>query len=114
MVVITYKQIKLGRESIESVERSTKASFLPILMLGHLRHTSTDKILNIQLTNCGKGLAIKPKVIDIYAGFGIYSFAIADFVKEIHAFEGDEEMTKLILKPKVYLKQIPLILIFHL
>src|SRR3989338_3262139 len=63
LVVITYKQMKLGRESIESVERSTKASFLPIIMLGHLRHTSTDKILNIQLTNCGKGLAIKPKVI---------------------------------------------------
>lgn len=63
LVVITYKQMKQGRESVESMERSTKAGFLPILMLGHLRHSSTDKVLNIKLTNCGKGLAIKPTVI---------------------------------------------------
>lgn len=63
LAVITYKQMKLGRESIESMERSTKAGFLPVLILGHARHTSTDKILNIQLINCGKGLAIKPKVM---------------------------------------------------
>lgn len=62
LVVITYKQMKLGRESIESVERSTKANFLPILILGHARHTSNGKVLNIQLINCGKGLAIKPRV----------------------------------------------------
>ncbi len=63
LAIITYRQMKIGRESIESMERGTKASFLPILMLGHSRYTSTDKILNIQLVNCGKGLAIKPTVI---------------------------------------------------
>lgn len=63
LAVITYKQMKLGRESVESMERNTKANFLPVLILGHVRHTSTDKVLNIQLINCGKGLAIKPKVI---------------------------------------------------
>ena len=60
LVVITYKQMKLGRESIESVERSTKASFLPILMLGHLRHTSTDKILNIQYNSDQYGFNLIP------------------------------------------------------
>ncbi len=40
----------------------------------------------------------KPQVVDIYAGFGIYSFAISHLAKEVLAFEGSEEMTKLIIK----------------
>lgn len=40
-----------------------KADFLPVLMLAYSAYNSTDKILNIQLTNCGKGLARKPKII---------------------------------------------------
>ena len=40
----------------------------------------------------------RPKIIDIYAGFGIYSFAVSHLAKEVQAFEGDEEMTSLIVK----------------
>lgn len=40
----------------------------------------------------------KPKIVDIYSGFGVYSFAIAHLAKEVLAFEGSEEMTKLIVK----------------
>lgn len=36
------------------------------------------------------------KVLDLYAGFGAYSFAICNIAKEISAFEGDEKMVKLI------------------
>lgn len=36
------------------------------------------------------------KIIDIYAGFGAYSFAISQNVKEILALEGSAEMTNLI------------------
>jgi len=35
---------------------------------------------------------------DIYTGFGAYSFAIIDLVKEIHAFEGSAEMVQSITK----------------
>lgn len=35
---------------------------------------------------------------DIYGGFGSYSFAIADHVKEIEVFEGDEKMVQLIAR----------------
>lgn len=63
LVVITYKQMKQGQKSVESMDRSIKADFLPVLMLGLAGYSSTDKILNLSLTNCGKGLAIKPKVI---------------------------------------------------
>lgn len=63
LVVITYKQMKQGQKSLESVDRSMKADFLPIIILGFSAYNSTEKILNISLTNCGKGLARKPRVI---------------------------------------------------
>lgn len=37
-------------------------------------------------------------IIDFYAGFGAYSFAIVDLVKSILAIEGDEKMVELIKK----------------
>jgi 23S rRNA (uracil1939-C5)-methyltransferase len=37
-------------------------------------------------------------IIDIYAGFGAYSFAVIDLVKSISAFEGSEEMVNAINK----------------
>jgi len=37
-------------------------------------------------------------VVDIYAGFGAYSFAIQDLVKSVIAFEGDEKMVESISK----------------
>jgi hypothetical protein len=63
LVVITYKQMIQSQKSVESMEKSIKADFLPVLMLGFVAYSSTDRNLNIQLTNCGKGLAKKPKVI---------------------------------------------------
>lgn len=63
LVVITYLQMKKATASVESMERSTKAGFLPIIVLGFVTHSSDDKHINIYLSNCGKGIAIKPKVI---------------------------------------------------
>ena len=40
----------------------------------------------------------KITVADIYTGFGAYSFGIVELVKEIHAFEGSEDMVKSIAK----------------
>jgi len=37
-------------------------------------------------------------VADIYTGFGAYSFGIVELTKEIHAFEGSEEMAQSIAK----------------
>jgi 23S rRNA (uracil1939-C5)-methyltransferase len=37
-------------------------------------------------------------IIDLYAGFGAYSFAISDLAKSILAVEGDEKMVNLIKK----------------
>jgi 23S rRNA (uracil1939-C5)-methyltransferase len=39
-----------------------------------------------------------PKIIDLYAGFGAYSFAIQGLAKSVLAVEGDEKMTNLITK----------------
>jgi archaellum component FlaF (FlaF/FlaG flagellin family) len=63
LVRITYKQMIQAQKSVESMERSIKADFLPVLMLGFTAYSSTNTTLNITLTNCGKGLAKKPKVI---------------------------------------------------
>lgn len=63
LVIITILQMRLAQKSVESMERSIKAGFMPVLQLGILEYDSTDKILNIVLSNCGKGIAIKPKVI---------------------------------------------------
>ncbi len=41
---------------------------------------------------------VAPKVIDLYSGFGAYSFAISDLVKNILAIEGDKKMVDLINK----------------
>ncbi len=38
------------------------------------------------------------KIVDFYAGFGAYSFAIYDLAKSISAFEGDKKMVDLINK----------------
>lgn len=37
-------------------------------------------------------------IVDIYAGFGAYSFAVIDLAKSVSAFEGDAEMVKSINK----------------
>jgi 23S rRNA (uracil1939-C5)-methyltransferase len=37
-------------------------------------------------------------IVDIYAGFGAYSFAIIDLAKSVYAFEGDEKMVNSINK----------------
>lgn len=63
LVWITYRQMKHARESVESVDRSMKADFLPILMLGLSTFNSNDTTLNIELSNCGKGVAIRPRVL---------------------------------------------------
>ncbi len=49
LVVITYKQIGQAKKSVESMERSIKADFLPILTLGLIAYNSTNETLNIQL-----------------------------------------------------------------
>lgn len=41
------------------------------------------------------------RVIDIYAGFGAYSFAIYDLAKAVFAFEGNKEMIDLLNKNAV-------------
>ena len=63
LVIITWKQMAQAQKSVESMERSIKADFLPIIMLGIRPSGSSGKTLNISLLNCGKGVAIKPKVI---------------------------------------------------
>lgn len=40
----------------------------------------------------------KINIVDIYSGFGSYSFAVADYAKEITAYEGSEKMVELIKK----------------
>ncbi len=63
LLCITYKQMKWAKMSVKEMENSIKADFLPVLILGLRAYSSTDNILNISLTNCGKGIAIKPKII---------------------------------------------------
>ncbi len=63
LVIITHGQMKQARKSVESMERSTKANFLPVLMIGISAWLSNEKTINVELTNCGKGLARKPRVI---------------------------------------------------
>jgi len=113
----TQKITQFAKDNKINISYKLKNEVSPIFLLQNNQILINNKTLNltsdifIQATTDGikiitqkisefilQNFAIKPKVIDIYAGFGIYSFAIADFVKEIHAFEGDEEMTKLIQK----------------
>ncbi|MBP7709534.1 MAG: class I SAM-dependent RNA methyltransferase [Rickettsiales bacterium] len=64
----------------------------------------------IQATKKGLGSIVKiirdfleqnkniKNIVDIYAGFGAYSFAVIDLAKSVFAFEGDEQMVKSINK----------------
>ncbi len=45
---------------------------------------------------CRDNLNSSLKIIDLYAGFGAYSFGIVDLVNKISAFEGDQKMVNLI------------------
>jgi 23S rRNA (uracil1939-C5)-methyltransferase len=47
---------------------------------------------------CRSAVGSSKKIIDIYAGFGTYSFALSDLVTSIYAVEGDEKMVGLINK----------------
>lgn len=57
-----------------------------------------DKILSVILEFTKNNFEKKINIADIYSGFGAYSFAIADYAKEISAFEGSQKMIDLINK----------------
>lgn len=57
-----------------------------------------EKITEIIRESIQKTFSKKIFAVDIYAGFGAYSFAIADLAKEIKAYEGSEKMVQLIHK----------------
>ncbi len=63
LAVITYFQMKLAGLSVKSMENSIKAGFLPILMISLIKYSSTEKTLDIEFTNCGKGIALTPKIL---------------------------------------------------
>lgn len=63
LVVITVLQMRQTNKSLGSMERSMKADFLPILAIGHRMTRFDEKVLSIYMTNCGKGIARKPKII---------------------------------------------------
>ncbi len=48
------------KKTVETMDRNSKAEFLPVLMLAIYPATSNEKTLQISLTNIGKGMAIKP------------------------------------------------------
>lgn len=81
---IFYRNFKINLEPDVFIQ-ATKAGF--------------DLIIKIITDFLAAHQAIK-KVADLYAGFGSYSFAVADFSPTIKtkAFEGSEEMTQLIQK----------------
>ncbi|NBV06342.1 MAG: class I SAM-dependent RNA methyltransferase [Proteobacteria bacterium] len=71
---------------------------------------SLDSEVFIQATKSGLAAIVKiirdflienqniKNIADIYAGFGVYSFAIQDIIKSVLAFEGDKKMTESINK----------------
>ncbi len=63
LAVITYFQMKLAALSVKSMENSIKAGFLPILMISLTKYNSTEKTLEIEFSNCGKGIALRPTIV---------------------------------------------------
>ncbi len=69
-----------------------------INLSGNIFIQATKKGLENIIEIIRQNLGGAKKVIDLYSGFGAYSFAISHLVKSILAVEGDEKMTNLIVK----------------
>ena len=60
LVIVTIFYAIQTKKTVDSMNRNSKADFLPILMLGYNFANSDDKELHVVLTNVGKGLAKRP------------------------------------------------------
>lgn len=69
-----------------------------INLSGNVFIQATKKGLETITKIIRENLGNAQKVVDLYSGFGAYSFAISDLVKSVVAVEGDEKMTNLITK----------------
>jgi|CXWL01.1.fsa_nt_gi hypothetical protein len=53
------------KKTVETMDRSSKAEFLPILMLGFRRASSNETKMHFTLKNVGRGLAKRPVKVTI-------------------------------------------------
>ena len=109
----TQKLMEFGREQNLNISISCNKEISPIFRIRNnqifypdFKIDLTSEIF-IQATKIGLETIIKnirnfitqnnaQNIVDIYAGFGAYSFAICDIAKSVTAFEGSEEMVKMI------------------
>ncbi len=107
------KLIAFAKEKNLNISSRVKDSISPIFLLRKNQIFFTDFKINldsdifIQATRLGleniikiiRSSILQPiHVVDIYSGFGAYSFAIHDLVKSISAFEGSQKMIDMLNK----------------
>jgi hypothetical protein len=64
LVGVTIYQARQTNKTIESMDKNSKAEFLPVLMLGMRIQECNETTLSIELTNEGVGLAKRPVIIN--------------------------------------------------
>lgn len=104
------KLIEFAKEHKCNISSQTNNQTFPVIKLQNNeiiigRHTlSLDPNIFIQATKKGADEIIKiitdeiqpnENIVDIYSGFGLYTFAISDLTKSVSCFEGSEAMIKL-------------------
>lgn len=60
LVIVTIYYAIQAKKTVATMEKSGKNEFLPIVMIGVVAPSSNEKVLRINLTNNGKGIAKRP------------------------------------------------------
>lgn len=109
----TQKLMEFAKAKNLNISYRTKNNLTPIFLIRKNQIFYPDFKINldseifIQATKSGLESIIKKirseikqgqNVIDIYAGFGAYTFAISDLAKSVFAVEGDQKMVDLLNK----------------
>lgn len=109
----TQKFITFAKECDLNISYRVKDTSIPVLLIRNNQIFFPDLKLNldsdifIQATKLGLEHIIKiirnsikrpVNIVDIYSGFGAYSFAIHDLVKSVSSFEGSKKMVDLLNK----------------
>jgi len=91
---------KLGLESIIKIIRDFLSSATQASSLTRSLEDLESSGMSLKKSSAmrAKDVGDSKNIVDLYAGFGAYSFAIQDLAKSISAFEGDKIMVDLIKK----------------
>lgn len=91
LVCVTIYYAIQTKKTVEAMDRSSKADFLPILMIGLYPTRSSDNTLELSIENVGRGLAKRPVKL-MFPGVGpVYVNSISP--KSPHSPNEEERVT---------------------